>query len=516
MIELKAGQNTPLRADVLRFGVRSDAALDISALVVGEDLRVSGASDHVHHGNPATGGVELAGAEVVITTSVLRSEAKAVLLVASTGGATLGPLTALLSENGVVTAEFAIVPAAGEAAMICLEVYRRGAEWKVRAVGQGYAGGLPVLLPAHGVDAAGAQPASHAPHPVGDRDAIPQADPVGGPAPLEVAHGLERLWMVFEDAARSAAALESARDYAGKRLDEELSAAVSDPATRNTPGAEAKRQEAQRRHDELIAVAESNHRRDSEQLIRELAESDRLLPPALASWSSPAWDGPPKPSDGIRLGELYALDRGPLRIPYTVPVPLTRPLWIDTEHSAAVVPVVGALLARLLAADPGRPARIDVIDLSGAFAGLLAPLAGSMNGAPVTDHADISPRLQALVDAVDMAEMAYSGGSFVPPAEHRVLLAADFPHGYSSLDAQRISALTLRGDLIGLSMVIVGSDESASPDSTVAALSQACRHLPTVQDTPLFDPWTGSPWHLELDLLPRDPQHVARLLRPGT
>lgn len=38
-----------------------------------------------------------------------------------------------------------------ETAMIFGEIYRRGAEWKFRAVGQGYAGGLRALCGQHGV-----------------------------------------------------------------------------------------------------------------------------------------------------------------------------------------------------------------------------------------------------------------------------------------------------------------------------------------------------------------------------
>ncbi|MEV0294377.1 TerD family protein [Nocardia sp. NPDC050710] len=520
-MQLKAGQNMPLAADVVRFSAKAGAALDVSALVVAENLRVIEPGDFVFYNQPATPGVTVTAEEVTITLAQVRADAKAVLLVVSADPAApvpsggLGPVTASLAGSDSVTAEFAITPTAGETALICLEVYRRGAEWKVRAVGQGYAGGMAVLLSAHGVEVDGPVEPS-APVESTGRDTIagprPGEHPTG-PAPVEVAHGLERLWMIFEDAARSAAALISARDYASKRLDTELSAAVADPATRNTPAAGAAREAAQRRSDELIASAEGNHRRDTEQLMRELADADRQLPPALASWHSPAWDGPPKPSDGIRLGELYAIERGPLRVPYCVPVPLTRPLWIDTEHSSAVVPVVGALLARLLVADPGRRTSIDVIDLTGAFGGLLAPLATVLNGPVVTDHADISPRLQALADAAELAEMAYSSGNFTPPEVHRVLLAADFPHGYQASDALRIGSLIARGDLIGLSIVIVGSDESESDDSTVAMLSQSCRHLPTVDDTPLFDPWTASAWQLELDLLPRDPDRQARLLR---
>ncbi|WP_280468850.1 TerD family protein [Nocardia cyriacigeorgica] len=512
MRQLTAGQNVPLTAEVVRFGVHADAALDISALVVADDLRVSAAADVVTGDRTTAPGVRLGPDGVTVTLAEVRADAQAVLLVASTAGqsAELGKVVAELSENGAATVEFAIAPAAGERALICLEVYRRQGAWKVRAVGQGYAGGLAELLHAHG--AAAFVPAAAAP-------AAPQADPYAmappaqGGSPLEVGHGLERLWMIFEDAARSAAALISARDYAAKRLDQELSEAVSDPATRNTPAADAARANAQRRHDELNAIAEANHARDSEQLVRELTEADQALPPSLASWESSAWDRAPATSDGIRLGELYAIDRGPLRIPYCVPVPLNRPLWIDTESSSAVAPVVGALLARLVAAAPQRRTVVDVIDLTGAFAGLTDLLVPVLGGPPITDHTEISARLKTLADAAELAEMAYNSGAGTPPTEHRVLVAADFPHGYQATDVQRLGSLLMRGDLIGLSTVIVGSNESDSDDSMVAALSQACRHLPTVAGTPLFDPWTGSAWELDLDLLPQEPERQARILR---
>ncbi|NEW29787.1 TerD family protein [Nocardia cyriacigeorgica] len=507
MRQLTAGQNVPLTAQTVRFGVHADAALDISALVVNDDLRVRAAADVVTGDRTTTAGVHLGEDGVTVSLAEVRADAQAVLLVVAGRSAELGKVVAELSENGSVTVEFAIAPAAGERALICLEVYRRQGAWKVRALGQGYAGGLPELLQAHG--AAGMAPAAA---PRADTYAMSAPAQSGG-SPLDVGHGLERLWMIFEDAARSAAALISARDYAAKRLDQELSEAVSDPATRNTPAADAARTAAQRRHDELNATAEANHRRDSEQLVRELAEADQALPPALASWESQAWDRAPAPADGIRLGELYAIDRGPLRIPYCVPVPLNRPLWIDAESSAAVAPIVGALLARLVAAAPQRTTVVDVIDLTSAFTGLTGLLGPVLGGPPVTHHTDISARLKTLADAAELAEMAYNSGAGTPPTEHRVLVAADFPHGYQATDVQRLGSLLMRGDLIGLSTVIIGSNESDSDDTLVATLSQACRHLPTIPGTPLFDPWTGSAWELDLDLLPQEPERQARILR---
>ncbi|MGL4733807.1 MAG: TerD family protein [Enterovibrio sp.] len=41
-----------------------------------------------------------------------------------------------------------------ETAMIFGELYLHGAEWKFKAVGQGFAGGLPALATAHGVNLA--------------------------------------------------------------------------------------------------------------------------------------------------------------------------------------------------------------------------------------------------------------------------------------------------------------------------------------------------------------------------
>ncbi|WP_067649024.1 TerD family protein [Nocardia harenae] len=535
MIQLQAGQNTPLTGGAVRFEASAGAALRFAALVVADNLRVTGPEDHVSAERPGAPGVALAGSAVVVDPAAVRADAQAVLLVVAADPAAPVPPGGLGSVEAVLTgvdgggiARFTFTPSAGETALICFEVYRRGSGWKLRAVGQGYAGGMGALLPAHGIAApapgvGGASGFGDAPG-IGGAfggggasaflapGARPGAAPAAG-APLEVAHGLERIWMIFEDAARSAAALIAARDYADKRLDQELSAAVSDPATRNTPAADQARQLAQQRYDELIGIAEGNHRRDSEQLLRELAEADRQLPPALASWDAPAWDRPPAAADGIRLGELYAIERGSLRIPYCVPVPLNRPLWIDTESSAAVAPVVGALLARLISAVPDRRTVVDLIDLTQGFRSLTPLLAPVLAGAPITDHTDISARLQALVEAVELAELAASGGAGVPPGEHRILVAADFPHGYQGIDVQRLATLVLRGGLIGLSVVVVGTNESGSTESALAALSQSCRHLPTIAGTPLFDPWTGSAWELALDLLPQEPGRQARFLR---
>lgn len=576
MIHLKAGQNTALTADAVRFTAQTTGTVELGALVVGEDLRVRDVHDHVCTSRPSAQGVSVVGGGVELALPQVRSDAGAVLLYVAAGHV-LGNVTAALLENGSVTAEFVIAPTAGESALICLEVYRRGGAWKLRALGQGYAGGSAQLLAAHGVAALPGSPAhtdvlpqpGSAPSPVAPNQAGTQpysgstsqpGDPThpapptrpgtGAPArpgapsypggatqsggaphqpgaatgafdqavsapgaPLEVGHGLQRMWMIFEDAARSAAALLSAREYAATRLDQELSAAVSNPATRNTPAADAARTVAQRRHDDLVGIADADYRRDSDQLGREIAEADAVMPAALASWLAPSWTTRAVPSDGIRLGELHAGERGELRVPYCVPVPLNRPLWVDTESTAAASRVVGALLARLVAALPDKPTRVDLIDLAAGLRGLAAPLAPLLAGPVITDHGDISARLRDLASAAELAEIAYQSGQAVPPTEHRILVAADFPHGYEAEDVVRLGQLMVRGDLIGLSLIIVGSGTTEFGDGPLALLAQSCRHLPTLPGTPLFDPWTGNAWELDLDMLPAEPELQARYLR---
>ncbi|MBN1174120.1 MAG: TerD family protein [Micromonosporaceae bacterium] len=69
--------------------------------------------------------------------------------------------------------------------MIALEVYRRAGAWKVRAVGQGYAGGLAELITDHGVVVDGAPSAPVAAPPPGP--AQRPAAPPPGPAPQPAA-----------------------------------------------------------------------------------------------------------------------------------------------------------------------------------------------------------------------------------------------------------------------------------------------------------------------------------------
>lgn len=515
MIHLKAGQNTALTADSVRFTAQTSGTVELGALVVGEDLRVRDVHDHVCASRPAAPGVSFAGAAVDLTLSQLRSDAHAVLLFVA-GGQTLGAVTASLYENGSPAAEFVVAPTAGESALICLEVYRRGGGWKLRALGQGYAGGTAQLLTAHGVTAPEPAPAqAWQPQPLAPPSAptetVARPVPASG-IPLEVDHGLQRMWMIFEDAARSAAALVSARDYATKRLDQELSEAVSNPATRNTPAADAARAQAQRRHDDLVALADADHRRDSDQLGQEIAEADAAMPAALASWLAPAWTTRAARADGIRLGELYALDRGGLRVPYCVPVPLNRPLWVDTESTAAASRVVGALVARLVAAIPDKLTKVDLIDLTGGLRTLAAPsrrcwrarssptTATSPPASPNSPTRPNSPTSLTTVDKPYPHRTPHPRRRRLPPR-----LPGQRRSAPGSTDGARRPDRPVPGHRRQRQRRI-RRRPSRSPRPIVQAPPHPARH-------PLFDPWTGNAWELDLDMLPAEPELQARYLR---
>ncbi len=511
-IALTPGQNATLPQRVLRFVASSDSAMDMSALVVGDNLTAMSSDEFVFYNQPETSGVRLASDGVHINLDDVRADASGVLCIVSADPATptgpLGQLAGTLFDSaGSALAEFPIPLAGNETAVICLELYRRGLEWKVRAVGQGYAGGLAQLITVHGVDV------DDQPPPATTRPAV--SDPaLSVPiAPLDHASALERVWMIFEDAARSTAAVVSARNYAGIRLDDELSSAVADPATRNSPAAVEARAQAQLRHDELVATAETSYQNDAVVLITELDGVDSQLPRSLASWESPAWLSTTNgvASDGIRIGVVSAPERGLLRVPFCVPVPLQRPLWIDTEAASAAAPVVTALVLRLLAASPAPI--LDVIDLTGSLQMLTGPLARVMKDPVVSDHQNITTKLNSLVEAVDLAELAASSGFADTPSPARVLVLSDFGHGLQTDDLTRVALLASRGAAARLSVIIIGATESTSSDPLLSGLSQHCQHIPAnTLGTQILDPWTRSEWDFIPDSVPTEADRLAQLM----
>lgn len=69
-------------------------------------------------------------------------------------GAVASPFVAVTGLDGAEIATFTLTGLDSESAVAALELYRRQGAWKVRAVGQGYAGGLAAMLADQGVDRA--------------------------------------------------------------------------------------------------------------------------------------------------------------------------------------------------------------------------------------------------------------------------------------------------------------------------------------------------------------------------
>ncbi|MTE15999.1 TerD family protein [Nocardia aurantiaca] len=160
---LVKGQNGPLAASEVMISVRVAAAADLSALLVTDQGKVRSDSDFVFYNQPAGPGVRLrsqaAGrpAELAVSLAQVPADITQIRAVVTLDGAgsTFGgiaPPVALVSDPaGNPLYEYKIEDLQSESIVIAVELYRRFGNWKVRAVGQGYAGGFAALVTDHGV-----------------------------------------------------------------------------------------------------------------------------------------------------------------------------------------------------------------------------------------------------------------------------------------------------------------------------------------------------------------------------
>ncbi|MBF6136882.1 AIM24 family protein [Nocardia otitidiscaviarum] len=162
MTTLARGENRPAPGDRMTVTVACHAPVDVSALLLGTDGRVRSDGDFIFFNQPAGPGVTYRhgqgrGDMVDVHTGMLPPDVDTVVVTASLdgrgpanfGGA--GPLTATIqSPTGALT--FPVGGLSTETAVVCVEIYRRGDAWKVRAVGQGYDNGLAGIATAFGVN----------------------------------------------------------------------------------------------------------------------------------------------------------------------------------------------------------------------------------------------------------------------------------------------------------------------------------------------------------------------------
>ncbi|KQR96052.1 stress protein [Williamsia sp. Leaf354] len=180
MTALARGENRPLPAAAVAVTVTSANSVDVSALLLGENGKVRSDGDLVFFNNPVGPGVEYrhgrgAGDIVAVDTAALPADVSTVVVTASLDGsgpatfAGAGEITATVISGGEPLT-FAMSGLTTEAALVCVEIYRRNDAWKVRAVGQGYDDGLAGIATAFGID-------------IDDEPAPPPTQPVAAPTP---------------------------------------------------------------------------------------------------------------------------------------------------------------------------------------------------------------------------------------------------------------------------------------------------------------------------------------------
>ncbi|WP_406338863.1 TerD family protein [Streptomyces sp. NBC_00649] len=163
--ELVRGQNHPLTQTRLEIRVSAGAPVVAGATLSDDEGRVHGRDWVAHPGAPALPGLEVprqaaADHRLAVDLDAVPEAAHrvSVLLALPTGpgdpdrfGAVAAPFVAVTGLDGSEVASYTITDLDAESAVVALELYRRQGAWKVRAVGQGYAGGLGALLADQGL-----------------------------------------------------------------------------------------------------------------------------------------------------------------------------------------------------------------------------------------------------------------------------------------------------------------------------------------------------------------------------
>ncbi|MGW5415822.1 TerD family protein [Actinomadura geliboluensis] len=523
MTELARGANAALTARRVTATVSSAVPVDVSALLVGPDLRVRSDADLVFFNAPRAPGVrwsDAGGQRVDLDLDAVPAEVAAVLIAVSlAGGTSFGaePPRVLLSADGAAVAAFTVPGLGPEQAIIGLEVYRRAGGWKVRAVGQGYAGGLAELVAAHGieVDDPGPPPPAEAqsaqapqsqpvqPPPVQPQQVQPPSaagpPPVPPPAPppppppdSEVDY-LERCWLVWEDASRSLAAFRAATEHALTVRNEEI-------AGRRPRG----------RFDELMATADQRLRADAAQLRDELARVEPHVEAEVAPFDAPSWLTWRPRTDlagGVLLGRLSTAELPDLRIPLVLRLPWRRAVWISQGTMPGdSTAYAWSLATRFLAAAPPGLVGLDVVDapgLSGAgwLQGFDPATSARLLGGGVAVGTGAAERVRRLLDLVDLRRIG--GGDDLPGGGPpiRLVVILDAGAALDGDDAHGLLRLVEDGPSAGVPVLLVETDTPAAESVRAVRLRQACNNLPSNADA-IADSWVGTDWTLTPDVLP--------------
>ncbi|MEU3527136.1 TerD family protein [Streptomyces sp. NPDC038707] len=172
------GSNIPLPTARVTVDVSAPVRLDVSGLLLTGDGKVRSDDDFIFYNQPNGPGVTYrsgggaAPDAVTVDTAAVPAEIEKIVVTASpdAAGQTFQGIeptaTVRDADGGAVLATFTPPRLGTETALVIVEIYRRGGQWKARAVGQGYADGLAGIATDFGVtveEPAAAPPAPAAP-----------------------------------------------------------------------------------------------------------------------------------------------------------------------------------------------------------------------------------------------------------------------------------------------------------------------------------------------------------------
>ncbi|MFD7401251.1 TerD family protein [Streptomyces sp. NPDC059866] len=159
--ELVRGQNHPLSQVRLEIRVSAGTPIVAVATLSDDQGKVHAVERVAHPGAPTLPGLEVprqaaADHRLAVDLDAMPDTVHRVhVLLALPGGvgggpnrfgALAAPYVAVTGLDGTEVASYTITGLEAETAVVALELYRRQGAWKVRAVGQGYAGGLAELF----------------------------------------------------------------------------------------------------------------------------------------------------------------------------------------------------------------------------------------------------------------------------------------------------------------------------------------------------------------------------------
>ena len=267
------------------------------------------------------------------------------------------------------------------------------------------------------------------------------------------------------------------------------------------------------RYETRYAALQNRWDAGRDRVLASLDEMQQLEQTSNRAWGDPAWAdwSPPDASaPAVRFGSLHIepgrlLDaeatggRFDLKLPPSLSVPALlsgpdqRSLYIAAppEQREAGLGILSSVILRLLTTLPPARAKftlIDPIGLGESFGGLmhLADHEDSLVNSRVwSEPSHIDRRLTDLTDHMGQMIQKYLRNDFASIDEYnaqagelaepyRFLVAADYPHGFSSEAATRLNSIAASGSRSGVFVLVLHDPRQSPPTGEIEDLRRHC------------------------------------------